>query len=60
MVRNQRDEAGDNRVDFAFTNFTSDPSIDCNSNSALVNGDGLATMFNQLQTLGILQGTVAA
>lgn len=60
MVRNQRDEAGDNRVDFAFTNFTSDPSVDCNSNSALVNGDAIATLAQQLITLGILQGTVSA
>lgn len=59
MVRNQRDEAGDSRVDFAFTNFNSDPSIDCNSNDPLINGDGLATMAKQLIALGILQGTVA-
>ena len=60
MVRNQRDEAGDSRVDFAWTNFTSDASLDCNTATLGVTSDGLATMGKQLIALGILQGTVTA
>lgn len=59
MVRNQRDEAGDNRVDFSWTNFTEDASLDCNTATLGVTSDGLATLGRQLITLGIIQGTVA-
>lgn len=59
MVRNQRDEAGDLRVDFAFTNFTQDETLDCNTATLGVTSDGLGTLARQLIALGILQGTVA-
>lgn len=60
MVRNQRDEVGDIQQAYAYTNFTSDPSVDCNSNSALVNGDAIGTVVKELIALGILNGTVSA
>lgn len=36
------------------SNVTTDRSIDANSNDALVNGDGLCTLIEDLKTLGIL------
>ena len=57
MVRNQRDEP--NETTFAFTNWTNDPTVDCNGAVAVV-GDGLGTVVNELIQLGIIQGSVAA
>lgn len=58
MVRNQRDEPSE--TGFAFTNWTDDPTIDCNANSALVNGDAIGTLVNELIKLGIIQGSVSS
>ena len=44
---------------FAFTNWTNDPTVDCNGAVAVV-GDGLGTVVNELIQLGIIQGSVAA
>lgn len=57
MVRNQRDEPSE--TGFAFTNWTNDPTVDCNGAVAVV-GDGLGTLVNELIKLGILNGSVAA
>jgi len=56
MGRNQRDEPVN---EFAYTNWVSDPSIDCNSNSALTNGDAIGTVVDELIKVGILTGTVS-
>lgn len=57
MGRNQRDEPVNQ---YAYTNWTSDPSVDCNSNSALVNGDAIGTVVDELIKVGVLSGTVSA
>ena len=57
MGRNQRDEPVNQ---FAYTNWTSDPSIDCNSNSALTNGDAIGTLVDELIKVGVISGTVSA
>jgi len=54
--RNQRDEP---TQQFAYTNWTSDPSIDCNSNSALTNGDAIGTVVDELIKVGVISGTIA-
>lgn len=56
-MRNQRDEP---IQQWAITNWTSDASIDCNSGSATVNGDGIGTIVDELIKVGILSGTVTA
>jgi hypothetical protein len=56
MGRNQRDEPFQQ---WAIINHTNDPSIDCNSNSALTNGDGIGTIVQDLIKQGIFSGTVA-
>ena len=56
MGRNQRDEPVQQHT---YTNWTSDPSIDCNGAVAVV-GDGLGTIVDELIKVGVLSGTVSA
>lgn len=57
MGRNQRDEP---ITQFSYTNWVSDPTIDCNNNSALTTCDGLGTVVDALIRTGALSGTVSA
>lgn len=55
MGRNQRDEP---IASFTMTNRTEDFDIDCNAAVAVI-GDGLGTLVETLQDMGILGGTTA-
>ena len=54
MAREVRDNTSTATGAWTTTNVTTDRSIDANSNDALVNGDGLCTLIEDLKTLGIL------
>ena len=44
---------------FTITNFNEDLTLDCNGNSALVNADVLATLIQELTTLGIIGSSIS-
>lgn len=57
MVRNQRDESGQNQ--YAVTNIAVDRTLDCNANSDLATADVLGTLIQDLIEAGVISGTVA-
>ena len=46
--------------EWTVTNRVVDRTLDCNSNSALVNGDALGTLIEDLIAQGFLKGAVTA
>ncbi len=57
--RDKRDVTGA-AVTFAFTNFTENVTIDCNSASNDQLADALATLVGQLMEAGVIKGTVTS
>lgn len=57
MVRNQRDETKDT---FTITNWTDDPTMDCNTGTLGVVADCLGTLIKVLIEQGVIQGSVSA
>lgn len=60
MPRNSRDIISEQSEVFAFTNWTSDVALDCDSNTAAEIADVLATLCKVLIEKGIIKGSVSA
>jgi len=60
MTRNKRDNNEALALAFTVTNWSAGLSLDCNANNDLLTADTLGTLINQLQLLGIINGTVSA